>query len=58
MSRLSFQLGAEIERKPSVLTWRLPKRPAPDLPTAPQHENLKKVPFGRRAAPPQEGVWH
>jgi len=54
MTRLSFQLGTEIERKATVLVWRLPKPQVTKLPNVPQDENLKKPasPFGRRIVPP------
>jgi hypothetical protein len=53
MARFAF--GAPAEQKPTVLLWRLPKRPVAELPTVPQHENLKKPArkFGRRTTPPQ-----
>ena len=50
--RLLSQFGAEPPRKPTVLIWRLPKRPPVPYPTAPQNPNLKKPGpvFGRRPA--------
>ena len=54
MTRLSFQGGTEIERKPSVLTWRLPKQQTFYNPPVPKRENPKKLGpvFGRRTMPP------
>ena len=54
MSRLTFQLGTEIEQKPTVLTWRLPKRQITCERPEPQRETLKNASpvFGRRKVPP------
>lgn len=54
MSRMSFQLGTEIEQKSNVLLWRLPKRQPADTHTVSEQDNLKKTapPFGRRIVPP------
>ena len=54
MSRLSFQLGTEIEKKSNVLTWRLPKPQVTNKPSVPEQESLEKSRpvFGRRTVPP------
>ena len=54
MSHLSFELGTEIEQKPNVLTWRLPKQRATHNEPVPEQksiENSRPV-FGRRTVPP------
>jgi len=53
MSRLTFELGAAIERKPTVLTWRLPKRLVPERPKSERENPNHSGPvFGRRTLPP------
>ena len=55
MSKLSFQLGTEIEQKPNVLTWRLPKRPAANAQPVSERNTLvekSRPDFGRRTTPP------
>jgi hypothetical protein len=50
VKRLSYQFGAEPERKPVVLAWRFGTRQVKDKLIVPEREVLKKtaVAFGRR----------
>ena len=52
MSGLSFHFGTDLERKPNVLTWRLPKRFVAPKPTVLKPQSHKKPcrVFGRRTA--------
>lgn len=54
MSRLTFQIGKEVDRNSNVLTWRLPKRTIPNKAIVLEQETEQKprTAFGRRAIPP------
>ena len=52
MTRRSFQRGTEVEKKSSVLTWRLPKRQITSNPPVPECPKKPGLAFGRRTTPP------